>query len=128
MSPPSSNHPTAEQTTSRVTDSPLFWLPIFLVGALVALLLTGPKYSWRQPQIERQFQARERSGQAVSAAGGYSPLSTENNAMLTLRPLVWLFTVLLLVATALFWLRRIVRRWQPRVPSQSLVEPKERPS
>ncbi len=94
---------------SHFTDSIWFWIPIFIVGALVALLLTQPKYSWRQPQIERQFQARERAGQSVSAHGGYAPLSTPGNSMLTLRPLLIFFSLVLFVLTLCFWLNRLAR-------------------
>ena len=101
--------PTPEPGKQSPTDSPWFWLNIFVVGALAALMLTAPKYNWRQPQIERQFQARERSGHAVSAHGGYSPLSTTNNSMLTLRPFFIFFTGALVLLTIVFWGQRIFK-------------------
>ncbi len=101
--------PRTPEAESRVTDSLWFWAPIFIVGAMVALLLTQPKYSWRQPQIERQFQARERAGQSISAHGGYSRLSTTGNAMLTLRPLLIFFSISLFILTFCFWLSRLAR-------------------
>jgi len=89
------------------TDSPLFWLPVFLVGALLALLLTSPKYSWRQPQIERTYQARELSGHAVSASGGPGEISHSGEAKLTLRPLFLFFGVALFLTTVGFWWWRL---------------------
>lgn len=92
--------------SGRATDSPWFWLGIFLAGALVALMLTEPKFRWRQPQLERQFQARERSGQAVSAYGGPRELSQTGQTMLTLRPLIYFLTALLAGSTLSFWIAR----------------------
>ncbi len=92
--------------SGRATDSPWFWLGIFLTGALVALVLTEPKFRWRQPQLERQFQARERSGQAVSAYGGPRELSQTGQMMLTLRPLVYFLVALLAGSTISFWFAR----------------------
>ncbi len=89
-----------------LTDSPWFWLIVFLCGGLAALVLTVPKYSWRQPQIERQYQAREISGQTVSPADGRQPLSTTGNPMLTLRPLFALFAAALIISMILYWLSR----------------------
>ena len=109
--------------TQRVaaTDSPWFWLSIFILGALLALLLTAPKYSWRQPQIERQFQARERSGQAVSRYEGYSPLSTPGNALLTLQPLFAFFTIALFASTIVFWWRKLAAARRGRVSERKTV-------
>ena len=79
---------------------------MFVSGALIALVLAAPKYSWRQPQIERQFQARERSGRTISARGGPQPLSTTNRPLLSLRPLAILLTAVFVVAGVTFWLVR----------------------
>jgi hypothetical protein len=93
-----------------LTDSPWFWLILFLCGGLIALALTGPKYSWRQPQLERQYQAREISGQSVSPAEGRQPLSQPGQPMLSLRPLTLLFAAALCVSMILYWLTRLRRR------------------
>ncbi|HEY6565225.1 MAG TPA: hypothetical protein VIY86_12045, partial [Pirellulaceae bacterium] len=85
--PPSTERPTP------VTDSPWLWLGVFLMGAMLALVLSQPKFQWRQPQIERQFQARERSGQAVSQGGGPRELSQTGNPMISLRPLLLLIAL-----------------------------------
>ena len=104
----------------RPTDSPWLWLGIFIVGALAALVLTAPKFSWRQPQIERQFQARERSGHAVSAAGGYAPLST-TSTMLTLRPLLLFFASALVLSTIAFWIHRFLRMRSTLISPDEMV-------
>ena len=69
-------------------------------------MLALPKFRERQSQIERQFQARERSGHVVSAGDGYSPLSTTSKTMLTLKPLVFVLCIALFATTLFFWLRR----------------------
>jgi predicted histidine transporter YuiF (NhaC family) len=92
--------------SESITDSVWFWVPIFIVGALIALMLTLPKYRERQPQIERQFQARERAGQVVSAGDGYSPISSTSTLMLTLQPLIIFFCIALFATTLFFWWRR----------------------
>lgn len=97
-------------TREPVTDSPWFWLLLFLCGALIALMLTGPKFSWRQPQIERQYQAREIAGQTVAAAEKDRPLSTPGHPMLSLRPLTLALAAALVVSTILFWMTRFRRQ------------------
>jgi hypothetical protein len=92
-----------------VFDSPWLWFGIFGIGAILALFLTMPKFSWRQPQIERQFQARERAGQAISATGGPREISRDGHSMITLRPLVYLLASLIFLASCVFWLRRFFR-------------------
>jgi hypothetical protein len=43
-----------------LTDSPWFWLLVFSLMALLALLAIGGKYGRRQTRLELQYQARER--------------------------------------------------------------------
>ncbi len=55
-----------------VTDSPWFWLALFGVMGLAALLAVGPKYGRRQATIERKFQAQRqmaRSADGMPVAG-----------------------------------------------------------
>ena len=92
-----------------VTDSPWFWLVVFLCGSLVALILTGPKFSWRQPQLERQYRARQNAGQTVSTVDAERPLPAAGNPTLTLRPLVLGLVVALVISMILFWIPRFRR-------------------
>lgn len=94
----------AEPAKTSATDSPWFWLSIFLSGALVALTLAGPKFSSRQRQLELQFEARQRAGQTVDTID--SPVTRTGETLITLVPLMQLFTGLLLLATIFFWWRR----------------------
>lgn len=89
--------------TAALIESPWLWACVFLCGALVALQLAGPKFSWRQPQIERQFQARERSGSSMPRGQRTTEYSRTGHPMLTLRPLFLMTGVGLIVAYGMFW-------------------------
>ena len=89
--------------TASLIESPWLWACVFLCGALVALQLTGPKFSWRQPQIERQFQARERSGSSMPRGQRTKEYSRTGRPLLTLRPLFLMTGVGLIVAYGMFW-------------------------
>jgi hypothetical protein len=107
---------TSQKTNEPLTDSPWFWLIVFTCGGLAALILTLPKYSWRQPQIERQYQAREISGMSVSPADGRQALSQPGNPMLTLQPLFQFLVITLVVYTILFWWIRKRRASRTSLP------------
>jgi type VI protein secretion system component VasF len=52
---------------SPVTDSPWFWVMMFSLMALGALVAIGGKYGRRQAAIERQFQARTRVAEQLAS-------------------------------------------------------------
>jgi hypothetical protein len=58
------------QANSGLTDSAWFWVLIFALMGLVALFAMHGKYSRRQANIERNYQARTRVAEQVA---------TENN-------------------------------------------------
>ena len=89
-----------------ITDSGWFWLYLFCTAGLVALYLAGPRYTYRQPQLERQFSARQRGGQAVIGTDGPVGLSDANKMIITLRPLYVVLAVILAVAWIVFWRQR----------------------
>jgi hypothetical protein len=62
-----------------VTDSPWFWVLMFSVMALGALMAIGGKYGRRQSAVERQYQARERIAQQ-QAAGNNSAAAERNDS------------------------------------------------
>jgi hypothetical protein len=53
---------------SPVTDSPWFWVMMFSLMALGALVAIGGKYGRRQAAIERQYQARTRVAEQQASA------------------------------------------------------------
>ena len=71
-----------------VTDSPWFWVCLFATAALIGLAAIGPKYAKRQAQIEREFQGRQRAAQNVQGQTPSVALSTPEQTLITLRPLI----------------------------------------
>jgi hypothetical protein len=100
------DNPSAMSARVRAVDSPWLWLAVFLAGAIVALSLARAKYDWRQPQIERQYQARQRSGYAVPARDEPQELSRTGQPMLSLDPLQTLLVTSLIASSVVFWLQR----------------------
>ena len=82
----------------RLSESPWFWVCAFATAALVGLFVIGPKYSARQSQLERQYQARQLSGHSVTQPGGPAPLSSRTRTIISLRPLFLLLAVVLMIA------------------------------
>jgi len=89
-----------------VTDSPWFWLLIFSLVALGALVAISGKYGRRQTVIERNYQARERVAERLAAESDRNePQPTDNRAQRDLAsaedrliPLWPLAAILILVA------------------------------
>jgi hypothetical protein len=96
----------ASSPREPLSESPWFWAYLFATAALVALFLAGPKYERRQPQLERQFSARQRAGQVVVGPDGAVPLSTRERLIISLRPMYVVLGVLLLAAWLGLWYQR----------------------
>lgn len=56
-----------QPASAPATDSPWFWILAFSLMGLFALAVIGGKYSRRQANIERNYQARERVAERVTA-------------------------------------------------------------
>jgi hypothetical protein len=89
------------------TDCPWFWVGIFATAALLALVVAGPRFSHRQAQIERRFQARERAGQTVGGREGVRGLVTPGRTTVRLGPLFVLLGLAVAVSWCLFAWRRV---------------------
>ena len=87
----------------RLSDSPWFWTYLFGTFALVALVVIGPKYAHRQSQLERQFQARERSGLVVPRSDADEPLSTPEETIISLAPLYLITGTIVIAGWILLW-------------------------
>ena len=98
---------TGSQTTTSLAESPWTWAALFLVGAFVALGLAQHKFRYRQTQLERQFFARQQSGHAVPV-GSQPDISSgpSPSPIITLAPLHWLLTGLVVAASLGFWWSR----------------------
>ena len=88
-----------------VTDSPWFWVCLFAAAALIGLAAISSKYAKRQAQIEREFQGRQRAAQNVQGQSPSVPLSTPDETIIPLWPLVLGLTALVPIAWLIF-LRR----------------------
>lgn len=87
-----------------ITDSPWFWVCLFAAAALIGLALISSKYGKRQAQIEREFQGRQRAAQNVQGQSPNVPLSTPDETIIPLWPLV--LALCSLIPIALFILHR----------------------
>ena len=115
---------------SPITDSPWYWALAFSLMGLLALGVVGfsGKYQKRQAKIERQYQARERVAEKLTAennsAGGERiddlkarrPFATPGNNLITLWPLAVLLGIVAVAAATLLY------RASRAVPSHDLTE------
>jgi hypothetical protein len=121
----------SESTRPPVTDSPWFWVMMFSLMALGALLAIGGKYGRRQAAIERQYQARTRVAEQLTGdnrpAGdgritdqaGRRAFATPSDPLIPLWPLS---TVL--VAVAVFAAVLLVRSRRPRPAAVARSRPR----
>ncbi|GIW93733.1 MAG: hypothetical protein KatS3mg110_1774 [Pirellulaceae bacterium] len=93
-----------------LSDSPWFWVYLFATGALVVLLLAGPRVISRQVQLERNLQARQRAAQVVAGQQPRTPLSEEGHPQISLTPLYVVLAGLVAVGwIGLWWSRHRLR-------------------
>jgi hypothetical protein len=109
----------ASQASRRgpITDSPWFWFYLFATAGLIALVLMGPRFTGRQVQIERQYQARERAMQKQLGQAPTEPLSDEGHTIHTLRPLYVGLGAVLIVAWVVLWWRHFRTAARPVPPA-----------
>ena len=95
-----------------VVESPWFWACLFSFVASGVLATIGPKYGPRQARIEREYYARQ-----VSASGNSESIPNAkydaSQTRITLSPLLFLFTVIMIVSGAVLGLQRLVRPYRP---------------
>jgi hypothetical protein len=91
--------PTSDQTPARQTDSPWFWLLLFAVVGLAALLVIGPKHVRRQQRLVRMQQARENVA-AGKRGTEVQPAAEHAEDEVSTLPLMAFFGLLLVVACA----------------------------
>jgi hypothetical protein len=109
-----------------LTDSPWFWLALFVGGALAAIVVIGPKHAYRQARLERMNDTREEirrraAGEVTEAEqSAERELDVHAARRYTLGPLAVVLSLLLasgaIVAGVIGYLRAAARRAdrQPR--------------
>jgi hypothetical protein len=95
---------------SRLTDSPWYWVYLFSTAGLIALILVGPKFAFRQSQIERSAQGRQRAAQNMSGSEPTTQMSTVESTHIVLRPLYFVLGGILACA----WLNLSWRHFRRR--------------
>jgi len=105
----------AGKPKSAVTDSPWYWVLVFSLMALFALLVISHKYSRRQAGIERQYQARERivekraaennpaDGARIDNQDARRPFATPGNQLIPIWPLAILLVAVAAVAAVMLF-------------------------
>ena len=114
-----------------ITDSPWFWALTFSLMGLLALAAISGKYSRRQANIERNYQARERVAEKLTAENNPEaaaridnpdarrPYATPGDDLIPIWPLAVLLGLVSVVAATM--LRR--QRLQPSATKHESVSP-----
>jgi hypothetical protein len=74
-----------DQQPPRLSDSPWFYVFVFSLMAVVALIVIGPKFGRRQSVDERMFQARQLI-EEQRAAGNNAAIEPRNDNSAEQRP------------------------------------------
>jgi hypothetical protein len=106
----------AKNDAAPLTDSPWFWVLLFSLVGLLALVAMSPKYGRRQANIERQYQARERVAEKITAENnsdvaariddldaGRPYVVTTGEKLIPIWPLAVLLALVSFVAAAMLW-------------------------
>jgi hypothetical protein len=103
------------QVHSPLSDSPWYWVLVFSLMALAALVAMSGKYGRRQANIERQYQARQRiaekhtaennsqAAERIDDSEARRSFATPGNNLITLWPLAILLSLVAIVATAMLF-------------------------
>jgi hypothetical protein len=75
-----------------ITDSPWFWVLLFSLMGLVALVAISGQYGKRQSRLERQYQARERIAADAVADPERRDYSMPGDTLIAIWPLAVVLT------------------------------------
>jgi hypothetical protein len=112
--PSSGNQPAVSAT--HLAENPWFWVALFGVGALAALLASTPKYGMRQGAIETKFQNRERAiqwqGEQVDSTAAIEQtrlprLPAERSLLIPLWPVMLVIAGVVVFAITRLWLPQL---------------------
>jgi hypothetical protein len=111
--------------SSPLTDSPWFWVVMFSLMAVGALVAIGGKYGRRQAGIERQYQARTRVAEQwandnnsaanpqIDSPTGSRGFAAPGDTLIPLWPLAVVLLLVSLFAAIMLARGRGLRRAQP---------------
>lgn len=88
-------------TSDHPLESPWFWLLVFSLVALVAVVMIGPKYMRRQARLEQKMEARVRANQHLEDQPGSEESGERSggeNDIVTVGPLASFLAILAAVA------------------------------
>lgn len=103
----------ASSSPRSITESPWYWAYLFCTGALIALVIIGPKYAQRQTQIEQNGQKRQWAAQlAAGRSQGDSPADNQQPAIV-----LWPLFVVLGLVLSIAWIKLIRDHVQRRAPA-----------
>jgi hypothetical protein len=118
--------PASRPPTGPVTDSPLFWLIVFVTMALVMSVTVQPKFARRQERLDRMHESRQRARPAVGdapnaqgAAADEPPQPVQSwhpSRRVTLRPLTAVLAALLLAGLVAWHVTRRRAHAAARLP------------
>ncbi len=100
------NHPS-------VTDSVWYWVQLFCIGGVAALVLMEPKFAPRQAQIELKSLGRQRAAQHMSGQSPEEQLAVPQTTAITLWPLYAVLGILICIAWLNLWRGRLRRSKPP---------------
>jgi len=86
-----------------ITDSPWFWVLVFSLMGLGALVAIGGKYRERQSRLERQYQARERARENALSDPARREYSSPEETLIPLWPLAVLLIAVGVGAGVMLW-------------------------
>jgi hypothetical protein len=94
---------------SPITDSPWFWVLVFSLMGLVALVAISGQYGKRQSRLERQYQARERIAADAVEDPQRREYSTPGDTLIAIWPLA-----VVLAGVAVFAIVMLSREFRGR--------------
>lgn len=107
--------PSTSPARPPITDSPWFWLAVFSLGGIAAVLLIEQQYRPRQRRLEMQYRAQEeilrRQAAGEPAARGVgqegdAPPPTERELIIPLWPLIGVCLLVFAASVSMIWRER----------------------
>jgi hypothetical protein len=89
-----------------VTDSPWFWVLMFSLIGIAAIVAIGGQYGKRQARLERQYQARERIAENAVGDKERQEYSSADDTLIPLWPLAIGLGAVAVGAGGMLWRER----------------------